>query len=321
VVAADAGCIYPDADVRPLTRPGLVLAIAVAVFALPTIASGALSGPAAPSSNTQTYQDSTGEDPEGPDITTITVSNDDTRMLTFRINVPNRASLAQDMLFEIWVDSDDNAATGDPELAGVDYVMQLVRGEINLFKWDGTDFTRRFGDPSAVTLTQSYQAGLTVRISATELGSTKKFKFFVIALSGLVVDPVTGEIDGSNAHGDAAPGGGAGLFSYEVKVTPPTLVAKKLSASPAKPTAGKPFTLRLVAARSDTGAVIQNGRVTCVGRVGNARLRSQVARVVAGAATCTWNIPATASGKAFRGTVTVAFEGLKASQGYVSKVR
>jgi len=216
--------------------------------------------------------------------------------------------------------TDANAATGDPELAGVDYVMQLVRGEINLYKWDGSDFTRRFGDPSAVTLAQSYQAGLTVRISASELGNTKKFNFFVIALSGLVVDPVTGEIDGTNAVGDAAPGGGTGLYPYEVKVASPTLVAKSLKASPAKPKAGKPFTLRLVAARSDTGATIQNGRVTCVGKAGTKRVKAQVARVVAGAATCTWNIPARAAGKAFRGTVTVSFEGLKTSKGYASKI-
>ena len=143
----------------------------------------------------------------------------------------------------------------------------------------------------------------------------------MIAIGGLVVDPVTGEIDGSNAHGDAAPGGGAGLYPYEVNITPPTLVAKKLSASPAKPKAGKPFTLRLVAARSDTGAVIQNGRVTCVGKAGNARLKAQVARVVGGAATCTWNLPASASGKSFRGSVTVSFEGLKVSQSYAAKIR
>lgn len=300
-----------------MTRPGLVLAIAIAAFALPTLASGALSAPAA---NSVTFNDSTGENPAAPDITTVNVSNDDTGMITFGVNVPNRPSLGQDMLFELWVDSDDNTSTGDPELAGVDYVMQLVRGEINLFKWDGTDFTRRFGDPSAVTLSFSYQAGLKARISASELGNTKKFKFFVIALSGLVVDPVTGGIDDSNALSDAAPGGGAGLYSYEVKVANPTLVAKKLTASPAKPKAGKPFTLRLVAARSDTGAVVRNGKVTCVAKAGSARLKAQVARVVGGAATCTWTIPAGAAGKAFRGSVTISFEGLKTSKGYAGKV-
>lgn len=306
---------------RLVTRPGLVLAIALAVFALPTIASGALSGPAAPSANSVTYQDSTGEDPAAPDITTITVSNDDTGLITFRINVPNRPTLGQDMLFDIFVDTDSNVATGDPDFAGVDYVMQLVRGEIFLYKWDGSDFTRRFGDPPAVTLSHSYQAGLTVKISASELGNTKKFNFIVFALGGLVVDPVTGDIDDTNAHVDFAPGGGTGLYPYEVKIAKPTLVAKKLTAVPAKPKAGKPFTLRLIAARSDTGATIQNGRVKCVAKAGKKSLKAQVARVVGRAATCTWNIPASASGKAFRGTVTVSFEGLKASQSYAGKVR
>jgi hypothetical protein len=99
------------------------------------------------------------------------------------------------------------------------------------------------------------------------------------------------------------------------------LVVKKLTRTPKAPSAGRPFTLRLVAARSDTGAAVQNGRVTCVGRIGNARLKAQVQRVVGGAATCTWNIPAPAKGKTFRGSVAVVFEGLKASQGYASKVR
>lgn len=313
--------IYADADVRSLTRPGLVLAIAVALFALPTIASGGVSSAKAPASNTATFQDSTGEDPLAPDITSVTVSNDDTGMITFKVNVSNRPALGPDMLAEIWVNSDNNASTGDPQLAGVDYVMQLVSGEINLYKWDGSNFTRRFGDPSAVTLSFTYQNGLTVRISASELGNAKKFGFFVDVISGLVVDPVTGDIDSSNAHADVAPGGGAGLYPFEVKLTPPTLVVKRLGATPTKPAAGKPFTLRLVAARSDTGAVVQNGRVTCVGRAGKIRLTATVARVVAGAATCTWNIPAKARGKTFQGSVAVVFEGLRASQAYVGKIR
>lgn len=309
---------------RPLTRPGLVLAIAVAVVALPTAASGALSGTAAPTlaaANSTSYQDSSGEDPAAPDITSIVVSNDDTGTLSFRINIPNRPTLGQDMLVEVWVNSDDNAATGDPELAGVDYVMQVVRGEINLYRWDGSDFTRRFGEPPAVTLSFSYQGGITTRISASELGNTKRFSFFVLVASGLVIDPVTGEIDGTNSRADVAPGGGAGLYPYEVKITPPTLVVKKLTPSPARPTAGKAFTLRLVAARSDTGAAVQNGKVTCVGRVGKARLKAQIQRVVGGAATCTWNLPPTAKAKTFRGSVAVVFEGLKASQGFAGKVR
>ncbi len=309
---------------RPLRRPWLVLAIAVAVVALPAAASGALSAPSSPTAvaaNSTTYQDSTGENPAAPDITTITVSNTDAGMLSFRVNIPNRPTLDQGTIFEIWVDSDNKTTTGSPDLAGADYVMQLVQGEINLYRWDGSDFTRRFGDPSAVTLTFSYQGGVTVRISAAELGNTKKFKFFVDVITGCTVDPVTQALDCANSLDDIAPGGGAGLYPYDVKLTPPTLVVKSLKPTPAKPTAGLPFTLRLVAARSDTGAVVQNGRVVCNGRLGKARLKAQVQRVLGGAAVCTWNLPSGAKGKTFRGSVTIAFEGLKASQSYVGKVR
>ena len=299
------------------TRTGLVLAVATFVVALPTAAGalpGGTSGPAYVAANSQSYQDSTGEDALAPDITTLVVSNDDAGIVSFRVNVPNRPTLGQDMLFELWVDSDNNAATGSPEVGGADYVMQLVRGEVSLYKWDGTDYTRRFGDPSAVTLNFSYQAGLTVRISASELGNTKAFKFFAVAISGLVVDPVTGDLDGTNSKADVAPGGGVGLFPYTVNIAKPTLVVRGLATTPAAPKGGKTFTMRMTAARSDTGAVLQNGRVTCVGRAGTARLRAQLARVQGGAVVCTWLIPANAKGKTFRGSVTVVFEGLSASR-------
>jgi hypothetical protein len=310
--------------VRSLIRPGLLLAIAVAVVALPTAASGAFSAPAAPfaiAANSTTYQDSSGENAAAPDITTLTVSNTDAGVVQFRVVIPNRAQLTQDMLILLFVDTDANPQTGDPESLGADYVVQVFAGEAAFFRWDGTDFTRRPGDPPATSLIFAYQGGLTVTMSAAELGNTKKFGFAVIAISGVTVDPNTGDTDFTNAVADVAPATGAGLYQYEVRVTPATLVVRSLRPTPRNPTAGRSFTLRLVAARSDTNAVVQNGRVTCVGRIGNARLRARVQRVQGGAATCTWNIPPAAKGKTFRGSVAVVFEGLRASQAFSRKVR
>ncbi len=311
---------------RPLTRPGLLLAIVVAVVALPTVASGALSSPAAPegvAANSTNYQDSSGENPAAPDITTLTTSNTDAGMLSFRVNVPNRPSFGQDMLVVLFVDADNNPATGDPDPLGqgVDYVVEIFGGEAALFRWDGTNFTRRAGDPPATSLIFSYQGGITINISAAELGNTKALKFNVLVFSGITIDPTTGDLDFTNAVGDIAPAAGAGLYQYEVKITPPTLVVRSLKPTPKNPIAGRPFTLKLVAARSDTNAVVQNGRVTCVGRIGNARLRARVQQVQGGAATCTWNLPPTSKGKTFRGSVTIVFEGLRAAQTYSSKVR
>ena len=114
-------------------------------------------------------------------------------------------------------------------------------------------------------------------------------------MSGIVFDSTTGAIDCTNCKRDFAPT--IGFYPYNVVVQKPTLVVRSLKPTPARPVAGRPFTLKLVAARSDTGAAVQNGRVTCVGRVGAARLTAQLQRVQGGAATCTWNIPANAKGK------------------------
>jgi len=312
--------------VRPSTRPRTLLAIALAVVALPAVAFAALpSGKASPSvaaANSATFTDSTGEDPSAPDITTIVVSNDDAGILSFKINISNRPQLTQDMGMLLFVDTDNNRATGAPDLAGVDYAMQLLRNEINLFKWDGTTFTRRFGDPSAVTLSFTYQGGIGVRISAAELGNTSKFNFIVEASSGIAFDPATGAPDFTNAKSDFAPGGGAGLYPYTVKIVKPTLIVRTFTTTPAGgPVAGKPFTMRLLSARSDTGAVIQNGRVACVGRAGTVPLRAQTSRVTSAGAVCTWLIPKGAKGMTFRGSVTVSFEGLNASKSTVRKIR
>ena len=302
---------------RSLIRPGLLLAIAV--IALPTAASGALSAPAAPNAiaaNTTSYTDSSGEIPNAPDITTLVTSNNDAGLISFRINIPNRPQLTQDMLLALEVDSDNNASTGSPE--GTDYAIELVQGEVFLYRWDGTNFTRRPGDPPATSLIFSYQGGATISISTAELGNTRAFRFSAVAISGVTIDPTTGALDFTNALADFAPAVTAGLYSYQVRITRPTLVVRRVSAG--KPVAGKPFTLRMVTARSDTNAVVQNGRVTCVGRVGNARLKATVQRVIAGAATCKWNLPPTSKGKRFRGSVTIVFEGLRATESYTSRI-
>ena len=297
---------------RTLVSLGLVLAAAVAV-ALPAAATGApasATAPARAAANTATYQDSIGENPAAPDITTIVVSNNDAASISIRINVPNRPTLTQDMFVITWVDSDNNPATGDPDSLGADYLILLFRGDIALLRWNGSDYAE--GAP-ATSLVFAYQGGaVTFTINASELGNTRRFGFAARVISGIVIDEATGDLDFTNAVQDDAPSG-AGLFNYQLQITPPTLVVRRVTTVPRAPRAGRTFTMRLVAARSDTGAILQSGRVTCVGRAGNTRLRAQVARVTAGAATCTWNIPPNAKGKQFRGTVTVVFEGLRAS--------
>jgi hypothetical protein len=298
--------------------PGFLRAILLACVLIPTAAAGAgtfgPSSPARVAANSATFQDSTGEDPLAPDITTVVVSNNDAGMITFRINIPNRAAFDRDMLLGLFVDTDNNAATGDPTTFGADYAIQLLLGDIALFRWDGENFTRRPGDPASTSLLFSYNGGVTINISAAELGNTKSFGFSTFVLSGLVIDETTGDIDFTNAHGDAAPSVDAGLYKFEVKTAPPKLLVKKLVTSPSKPAAGKLFSAKLTVTRSDTGAVLKGGQVTCVGRAGGAALRAKTHRFVGNQAVCIWLIPAGAKGKSFKGSVAVVFEGLRAAK-------
>ncbi|MGH3110024.1 MAG: hypothetical protein ACRDQT_03780 [Gaiellaceae bacterium] len=309
---------------RLTTRTGLVLAVAALVVALPT-AAGALptgtSSPAGVAANSVTFQDSTGEDPAAPDITTVVVSNSDAGIVSFRINVANRPTFAQDMLVDVLINTDNNPATGSPDVAGADYAIQVFQGEAALFRWDGENFTRRPGDPTFTSLLFSYQNGITITISAAELGNTRRLGFVAQVISGIAADPTTGALDFTNAVADSAPAPGAGLYPYDVLIARPTLVVRRVTRTPVRPTAGRTFTLRMVTARSDTNAVLQNGRVRCVARAGNARLRAQLARVQRGAVVCTWRIPPKATGKRFRGSVTVVFEGLRASRSYSARIR
>jgi hypothetical protein len=304
--------------VRPLTRIGLALAAACLV-ALPTVASAAperSAGPLAPAANSVTYQDSTGENPDAPDITTIVVSNNDAGLVTFRINVPNRPQFTRDLLIAIEVDTDNNPQTGNED--GADYAIELVLGEAFLYRWDGSAFTRRPGDPPFTSLRFSYQRGASITISRAELGNTSRFRFSVVVISGATFDEETGEIDLSTAVADFAPAPGAGLYAYQVIIAKPTLIVKRVVTVPVLPKAGSTLALRMTVTRSDTGATIKSGRVTCQGRVGGAALAATTARVQGGVVVCVWQIPATARGKTFTGRATVVFEGLRAT-GSVSK--
>jgi hypothetical protein len=291
-------------------RTTFVLGLFVALFAVTP----------AGASNTTTFTDSSGEDPAAPDVTTVVVSNDDAGMITFKINIPNRPQLSRDIALDMFVDSDSNAATGDPNFLGADYVIELFLGEVSLFKWDGTDFTRRAGDPPATSLIYSWASGATIKISAAELGNTKKFGFDVLAVSGLVIDDTTGAIDNSNAKSDVAPAFSAGLYRYEVKLAPARLDAKKLSTTPSSPRAGKTFTVRLTATRSDTGATIVNGAVACAAKAGTKTVKPKSAKFVGGQAVCVFQIPAGTKGKTLRGTIKIVFEGKSLTRPFAGKI-
>jgi hypothetical protein len=305
---------------------GVIAAAGAVAVALP-VAAGGTRAPAgvrassAPLANSQVFQDSIGENSAAPDIQTITVSNDDSGLITFQVKVPNRPSLTGDMVVDILADTDNNPQTGDAQLLGADYAIELFQNSVNMFRWDGSNFSTSGGVPQT-SLAYAWASGvLTIKVSAAELGNTKHFNFAVDIASGVSYDPSTGNIDFTNAQDDVAPDPGHGFYGFDVKIGKLKLVVKKFSLSPARPAAGHVFSAFLVGVRSDTGATLKSGQVACAASVGGKRLRARTHAVVNGRAKCTWSVPASAKGRRIHGTVTVHFEGLTAKKSFSAVVR
>ena len=267
--------------------------------------------------NSQTYQDSLGENPDSPDITSIVVSNDDTGLITWKINISNRPALTQDMAIPIYLDTDQNANTGDKQSGGAEYAIELDPGQVTLFKWNGSDYV--VASPQT-TLTYVYDStGATIKINASELGGTKALNFLVLAFSGITTAS-DGSADFSKAHGDSAPDPLHGTYAYRV-LTVLKLTVASFVTSPSAPKAGATFSTSLAANENDTGGPVEAGTVTCSATLAGTPLAALKHAFANGVATCSWKIPKTAKRKAFKSSVTLTVRGATATRRYAGTVK
>lgn len=283
---------------------------------LVAVPAGALGGSARISTNSQSYADSTGEDPSAPDITSIATSNTDAGLITFHVAISNRPTLTSDMAVLIWLDTDANPSTGDPKSLGSEYVIELDPGAVGLFKWDGTTYSNA---GAATTLTYSYDAtGATINIGAQDLGGTKAFNFGADAISGIGTD-ASGNADFTNAHDDLAPDAGHGFYNYTV-ITKLTLKQTAFAYTPKPAKSGGRETATLAATESDTSGPVAGATVTCVATIKNVRIRATHS-LANGVASCFWKVPKTAKGKTMVGKITITLRGTTLSHGFTTKIK
>ncbi len=287
----------------------VLLALGALLVGLPA---AALGGAARSTANAQTFDDSVGEDPSAPDITSVAVSNDDAGLITFQINISNRPAFTQDMYFLIFLDTDQNPATGGADFGGAEYGIELDPGAVGLFKWNGSDFTAA---PSQTSVTYGYQAtGPTIRVSAVDLGRTKALDFNVFAASGVATD-ASGNLDFTNVHTDAAPDPGHGSYGYQV-LTKLVLKATAFTTAPKPARAGRPFSVSMAAIENDTSGPVQAGTVACAASLAGKRVAAVRHVLTNGVATCIWRIPTTAKGKRIRGTITLTVGGVRLTRAF-----
>jgi hypothetical protein len=292
-------------------RPLIVLALAALLFAAPA----ALGGSARTAANAQTFTDSVGEDPNAPDITSVAVSNDDAGNITFTINISNRPALTPDMIMVVFLDTDRNPSTGDPDALGAEYLIQLVPGAVDLFQWNGTAYVPA---PSQTSLTFVYgTAGATIHISAADLNKTKGFNFGTIAVSGITFD-AAGNPNFDNIHRDLAPDPGHGFWSYQV-LTKLVLTVTAFTTSPKPAKAGRTFSVSLAATENDTAGPVESGTVACAASLAGKRVAAVRHAVANGVATCVWRIPKTAKGRVIRGTITLTVQGTRVTRPFSAR--
>jgi hypothetical protein len=277
-------------------------------------------GGAAVHANSVTFPDSTGEDAQAPDMTSLTVANDDRGTITFTLNMPNRPTLTADMEIDLLLDTDANPATGEPNI-GSDYIIVLAgplegSAGVFLYRWTGSEYNS--AGVSQRSLVFSYANGVAViRANVAELGNVKRLAFLAVAASGVTLSP-DGQPDYTNARLDFAPDVGHGLHSYDVRTTR-ALLLRGFRSSPARPRAGRRYTVSATVTRSDTGAAIQSGRVTCRASIAGRPLRGTPS-LARGRASCSFSIPASARGKTIRGSMTVVSQGLRKVQSFSAKI-
>lgn len=263
-------------------------------------------------------------DQAGPVISTIVVSSDDTS-ITFQINTPNRPSFTSDMLYGIFVDTDNTPSTGSQTEGGADVLLQVsgFRHPIGLQSsfWDGVDWR---GLPLGANETWAYSNGsLTVTVprtaveaSRSDTGPTQSITFGVVVWSGLVYDSTSENYDFTNAHHNDAPYELGGFYPYDFEPgttstpsTPPSISTSSFKVSKAR--AGKVFTASMLVTDDQSGHPAITVQVTCVARVGSKKLQVVGKSVsAAGRATCSWRLPQGTHGKRLTGTIIASFPGI-----------
>ncbi len=150
------------------------------------------------------------------------------------------------------IDVDDNRRTGE---GGADVLVTVGGGEVSVERWErapaGSPTTSRLARASVRAATSSL-----VDLHVSELENTRRFGF---SLAALDVNTAEQQIVGI----DLAPDNGAFWRYTLANKAAVKLVFTKSVTKPARPRAGKSFTVGFAATRSDTGRGIASGTVGC----------------------------------------------------------
>jgi hypothetical protein len=269
---------------HPFTGRGAILVTLAILFVL------------AASGSTHAASSASFVDPSGVsitdsvDITTVSVSSDDSGNVHFQISTPNSASQANGGGLEVDIDSDLNGTTDYlvdyPAGAGTPLLYKCSPGATTCQNWTAPSFHG------------SYSNGPIFDVNRIVIGAqdVTRIQFKVYTLYN---DP--------NYYYDRAPDTGWYVYDIGPSITTVTVDPTSVTPSPSRPQAGQNFTVSFNA-KSNSGAPLPSGTVDCAASVGGTSLTGS-GSFSSGTGSCTWQIPGNAGGKQFVAHGTVSYPG------------
>jgi hypothetical protein len=187
--------------------------------------------PAASSQGGPPYTDPAGDSSSAGDITGATVLGDKASgQIVFRISGSNLSTSETSLTF-MFVDSDANPATGNPEWYGADYAFLVNDSEYDFVHWNGSDSV---ATPYSTVRVSGGGSSVMISVNRSELGNTSEFNFLGRTLN---VD---------TRASDHAPDDG--MDNYSLDAGGPDIQSVMLQTTPSfGPRAGNPFVVTPIA--------------------------------------------------------------------------
>lgn len=284
----------------------------------------------------QSYSDPVGDAGPGTDITTTTVRNDQSGLIS--IQVGSASPIVGNHAVAIFIDADKNPATGDDGDEAWMFGGPLV----------GSAFFTCTSGGCSPSNPPGFSAGAAAanitefRFNRSAIGNTSSFNLAVVSIS---IDPPYLNF------WDAAPS--AGYFTYDLVFpqcsngkdddgdgtvdtqdlgcSSPTdeneaddPVNVRLGAAKVTPSArraGSMVTITALTTRVETGKPLESGSVRCTATYGPGKKLRGSGSVVAGQAACKLKLPLASRGKTVRGVMSLTYKTAKASAQYSFRVR
>lgn len=286
-----------------MSKRALVLAVAVAA-AIFVAAAYAVDPPP------KAFTDPAGDAGAAADIGEVDVGNTSAGQYTFRVGL--NTAYAADGEFWLYLNTDRNESTGDPDALGADYLLFEDETERTFYflSWNGSDWADATSTTASFVVSTDARR-ITASVNKSELGDTNGLDFFV----------VTSDPTGGDGHYDDAPSG-SGTWSYDFQ-QPLTLTAGAAKSVVVR--SQHAWVVAAAVVRSDTGETVgSEGTVVCSATAAGTKLKTlSQAFVSAGggkgsAAVCEFALPKKKN-VGLKAKITVSYGGVSVTRTVAAK--